>query len=120
MKREFKVGDRVSVEKYSGASWRSTLNKLESCTTYILRGTIVDAKDGGYLVRLDAADPRWPLCTHEIATPRMMKRLVKKKRREFWIKPSRITDNSLCVPVILEFKPPNEHDYIHVREVKSK
>jgi hypothetical protein len=83
----------------------------------VYTGTVTERRPDGCSVYVEWDKISWgvPKRQHD----ECLIRRVKKKRREFWIKPVSISQNSLCVPVILAYRPPNEHDYIHVREVRK-
>lgn len=118
--KSFNVADRVMVEHYSGAGYMPNQDKLTCISVLKYKGVIVDEKDGGYLVKLDRVDPRWPHTTHLVATQRMLTRLVRKKRREAWI--ADFGNRDIVFTSIQKAKQSgwNEEDLTHVREVKRK
>lgn len=87
----FKVGDRVSVESYSGACWFPNEERLDSVKINKHVGTIVSAKNGGFLVR---PDTQMRHGEYLVSSPRMLRRLKLKKRREWQITKVKCSDGT--------------------------
>lgn len=80
-RKPLSVGDRVKLTLNMGAMMRSAEEKLTSIMVFVAKGTIVDEKDGGYLVRLDSPDANG--CTYRAALRHEMTRLRKRERRKW-------------------------------------
>lgn len=107
MKKEFKVGDRVAV--YQGTALDHCFKKGREV------GKVIALEFGMVRVQLDGY--QWNAYSYH---PNQLRRLVKKKRREFWIctqveQKDFMTDGR-CTHIT--DKPVS--GWIHVREVKRK
>lgn len=103
MKKEFKVGDKVIAY---GREWISCVGFKD------IRGRVTSVSE----TQIGVETPNALYMCH----PKQCRRLVKKKRREFWIEPSLIVDersglNGGNFKVLLSART----GYIHVREVRK-
>ena len=113
-KREFKKGQRVSVEYLKSRSWLTNKHEIVQAQVVTKRGTIRDVKDGALLVTIDDG-------ASEVVSPRQCVPLKKRERRRVWVDASHFKGTHQF-PV--HFTDPNgavpEANWIEFVEVRKK